>query len=97
MYLRLSQYLGIAIANVALNLLVAVGRAREVAELATEVARLAGLRLRGIARRDFTALVGIKMSARSSAVTVLGNRLLVDVVHCNSQYTRLEMGLVVTH
>jgi hypothetical protein len=97
MYLPFRQYLGMGRMLSWLSLLVAVGLTREVAELATEVARLASLLLGGIARRHLTALVGIKMSACSSAVAVVRDALLVDVVHFNSQYTRAKIGFCVTH
>jgi hypothetical protein len=48
--------------------------------LAREIANLAGLRGFSIAKRHFTALVGIQVSSSESAVSIGRNGLLVDVV-----------------
>lgn len=52
-----------------------------VAKFTTQVTSLAGLRLGGIADGDLAAQVGIKVGSSTSAVSIGGNRLGVDVVH----------------
>ena len=63
------------------NLHLAEGRLGSVAVLSREVTGLARLRLVGVAKRDLSTLVGVKVGACGGAVAVLWNGLLMDVVH----------------
>lgn len=55
----------------------------EVAIFTAEIASLARLLLARVAKRGFTTLVRVQVSASASAISISGYGLFVDVVHCN--------------
>ena len=50
--------------------------------LASEITNLASLGLRGVAGRDLTALLRVKVAAGRVAAAISRDWVLVDMVHC---------------